>query len=103
SRATVERIRSGRRFRQRICSDPLTRSQLRKIFLLLLGSTEIDDRQCANSDMSSPSDTKTSRFGNVVGDDRRGDLVHLHSALLFGNVDRRQAELTGFLDEIAAH
>ena len=52
--------------------------------------------------MSAPGDTEASRFGNIVGDNGGGDLVHLHSAVLLGNVDRGQAKLTGFLDQVAA-
>ena len=40
-------------------------------------------------------------FGDVLGDDGGGDLVHLEAAVLFGDVGGGEAEFGGLLDEAA--
>ena len=99
--ATVEGVRSGGRFRKCIRSNPLAGGQLRQVLFLLLRSAEVNDRQRANSNVRTPGNAEASRFGNVIGDDGGSDFVHLHPAVLFRNVYRRETEFAGLLDEIA--
>ena len=51
--------------------------------------------------MASPRRRKSRILGNVVGDHRRGDLVHLQSTVGFGNFDAAQAEVSRLLQQCA--
>jgi hypothetical protein len=40
-------------------------------------------------------------LGDVLGDNGGADLVHVHAAVGFGNLDRGQAEFAGLLQQFA--
>ncbi len=100
--AAIQGIGPGRRFRQRVSADDFTGSQPRQIFLFLLFGPEVDDGQGADAGVSAPSGGKAGVLGNVVGNHRGGDFVHLQAAVGFRNFGGTEAEFPGFLQQIAS-
>ena len=53
--------------------------------------------------MGAEGDGEAGEFGEMIGDNRGGDLVHGQAAVGLGNVDRHEAEVSGFFQEGAGH
>ncbi len=100
--AAVQRVGTGRRFRQGISADDLSGSQPRQIFLLLLFGAEINDGQRADAGVSAPGGGEARVLGDVVGDDGGGDFVHFEAAVGFGNFDAAQSQVASLLQQIAS-
>src|SRR5215472_1303992 len=99
--AAVERVGSGGGFRQSVGADDFTAGQARQIFPLLLFGAEIDDGQRADTGVASPGGGKAGVLGDVVGDDSGGNLVHFEAAVGLRNFRRAEAQLAGFLQQLA--
>ncbi len=91
-RPAVQGIGTRGRFRERVGANFLPSGQPGQILFLLFFGAEVDDRQCAYAGVCAPGRAETAIFGKAVGNDGRGDFVHLHAAILFGNVDAAQPE-----------
>ena len=50
--------------------------------------------------MPAPRRSEARVLGNVIGDHRGGDFVHLKAAVFFGDLDAAQAEVAGFLEQV---
>ena len=49
--------------------------------------------------MGTEGNGEAAKLGEMVGDDRGGDLVHGQAAVLLGYVDGHQAEIAGFFQQ----
>ena len=99
--AAIERVGARRCFRERVSPNNFTRAQPGQIFLLLLFSAEVHDRQRADAGVSAPCGSETGVLGDVIRNDRGRDLVHLQAAVSFGDLNRAETELAGFLQQLA--
>jgi hypothetical protein len=76
TRAAIEGVGAGSRFRQGVRANNFSRGEARQIFFLLLFGTEINDGQQANAAVRAPSGGKPGVLGDVVGDNGGGNFVH---------------------------
>ena len=53
--------------------------------------------------MCAEGDGKACRDAEVLGDQRRGNLVHIHAAVLLGHIHAEKSEPAKFFHQIAAH
>ncbi len=53
--------------------------------------------------MRAEGDGEAGEHRHAVGDDRGGDLVHGEAAVVFGDIDRHQAEVAGLFQQAAGH
>ena len=93
ARADIHGVGAGTSLRQSIRADPLARGQLGQVALLLLFGSVPHQRQRSDADVRAKSRGKTGQHRDVIGDQRRADLVHPQAAILFGNVDRGESQL----------
>ena len=99
--AAIEGVGTRTRFRQGVRAHNFSRGQTRQVLLLLLFGAEINDGQQANAAVGAPGGGKPGVLGNVVGDDGGGDFVHFQAAVGFGNFNSAEAEVAGFLQQVA--
>ena len=99
--AAVERVGSGRGFRESVGADDFSGGQARQVFFLLLLGAEINDGKSADAGVSAPGGGEARVFRDVVGDDGGGDFVHFEAAVGFRDLGGAQAEFSGFLQQVA--
>jgi hypothetical protein len=68
---------------------------------LLFGS-KVNDWQQTNAGVCAPCGSESCVLGDALADDGGRDLIHLHSAVRLGNVNRCEAELAGFLQQVTS-
>src|SRR5438445_496385 len=73
-----------------------------QVFFLLLLRAEVNDRQCAVARMPAPRCRETGVFGDVVGNYRGSNLVHLQAAVSFRNFHPAQPQLPTLLNPNAS-
>ena len=95
------RVGAAGALRQRVGADDFGRGEPGQVLLLLLFGAEEDERQGADAGVRAHGDDKAAALGHLVGDDGRGDLVHLGAAVFGRNVNVGQAHFGALLEEIA--
>src|SRR5271165_4562120 len=101
--AAVQRVGAAGAFRQRVRADDFGGRESRQIFLLLSFGAEEDDGQGADAAVRAHAHHEAAGPGHVVGDDGRGNLVHVGAAVLGGHVGVGQAHPGRFLQQLARH
>src|SRR5437763_172993 len=99
--AGIHGVRGRGGFRERIGGDPFASGQLRQVFGLLLRGAEIHDRQGADAGVSAKGHAEAAGDGEMLGDDGRGNLVHIGAAVLLRDVNVGDADLAGLADQRA--
>ena len=102
-RARVQRVGARRRLRQRVRADPLAGPQPGQVLLFLLRRPVPDDRQRTNARMGRERHRETSLPAHVLRHNGRAHLVHLHPAILLGNIHGQQAQLARLLHQPPRH
>src|SRR5438270_3637480 len=94
-------IRSGLRLGQRKGGQRLPGGERRQPATLLLLAPEVQDRLGPNRAMNVENAGGTgSEAGDLLDEDRKGDVVQAGAAIRFGYQHPHQAQLGGFVDEI---
>jgi len=93
--AHIHGVRAGSRLRERVGRNPLTARQLGQVALLLVLRSVPNERKRADAGLRSKGRGEARQHGDVVGNQRGGDLVHAHAAVFLRNVHGSKAQLGG--------
>src|SRR5438270_12248775 len=94
-------IRSGLRLGQRKGGQRLPGGERRQPTTLLLLAPEVQDRLGPNRAMDVENSGGAGReAGDLLDEDRKGDVVQAGAAIRFGNQHSHQAQLGGFVNEM---
>ena len=97
--AAIQSIRPRRRLRKCVSADNFSAGQPRQIFLLLLFRAEVHDGERANAGVSAPGCAEAAVLRQTIGDDGGSDFIHLHAAVLFGNINAAQPKFSCLLHQ----
>ena len=92
-RLCAERVRSGSRLAEAVRADDFAGHQLRQIFALLRIRAEERQRQDREIRLRAEGRREGRGPRHPLAHNHRRDLVELHAAVLFGDVDREKSQL----------
>ena len=98
-----ERVGARAGLGERVRREPLARGELRQILLLLRLAAVVDDGQRADAGVRAPRDAEGAELRRAFGDEQRGGLVELETAVRLGHLDREQADLAGAAQQVGHH
>ena len=96
-----QRVRAGVRLGERVGADQVGAGQPGQILRLLLRRAEIDDRQSSDRGVRPQRPGKRGIDRDVFADIRGADLVEAESAIGGGNLEAKQVEIRGLLQQLA--